>query len=186
MASTQEYRHWFPRLQAFAARCRRANPILSSDLFTAIEREQHRILQTKMREFAMAQDWRSLQAKLPTRAVILSTTKIGLSAAEEAFGLSGAVILEEAELNQWYTDVCPVDHEGIWWYVRAWWTIREVSDSDEQTRIRQLHQIDERCNHWVVISGMLWGPLAGSANAELWQWDGREARLVGFYYMDTY
>src|SRR5262249_41125905 len=36
-------RRWFPRLQAFASECRRAIPVPATDIFSAAEREQHRI-----------------------------------------------------------------------------------------------------------------------------------------------
>lgn len=61
------------------------------------EREQHRVLLAKMREFAGSEDRRCVLARKPHQAAILSTTRVGLAAAEEVFGGSGAVILQESE-----------------------------------------------------------------------------------------
>jgi hypothetical protein len=123
--AAEEYRRWFPRLQAFAAECRRAVPIPAVDSFSAAEREQHRVLLAKMREFAGSEDRRCVLARKPHQAAILSTTWVGLAAAQEVFGGSGAVILEESERGRWLSEVYPVNQEAFWCYAFAWWTLRE-------------------------------------------------------------
>ncbi len=93
--AAEEYRRWFPRLQAFAAECRRAVSVPAVESFSAAEREQYRILRAKMREFDASEDRRCVLVRRPYQAAILSTTWVGLAAAEEVFGGTGAVILQE-------------------------------------------------------------------------------------------
>jgi hypothetical protein len=50
--AAEEYRRWFPQLQAFAAECRRAVPAPNVGNLRAVEREQYRILLAKMEAFA--------------------------------------------------------------------------------------------------------------------------------------
>src|SRR5262245_42083699 len=178
--AAEEYRHWFPRLQAFAADCRRAVPVPSVESFSVLEREQHRILLAKMREFAKSEDSRCVFARKPHNAAVLSTTRVGLVAAEEVFGGSGAVILLESEKERWFGEVYPVDYEKFWWYAFAWWTIKEGLDAEEEIRIRQECPIPDGSSYWMVVSGLAWGSLAGGANDELWRWDGEGAESRGW------
>jgi hypothetical protein len=106
--AADEYCRWFPRLQAFAAECRRAAPIPDVATFSGAEREQHRVLLTRMREFADSEDRRCVLARKPHQAAILSTIRSGLAAAQEVFGGSGALILEESERERWLREVYPV------------------------------------------------------------------------------
>jgi hypothetical protein len=184
--AADEYRRWFPRLQAFAAECRRAVPVPAMVTFSAAEREQHRVLLAKMREFAASEDRRLVLARKPHQAAILSTTRVGLAAAEEVFGGSGAVILTEAERERWMSEVYPVNHEAFWWYAFAWWTLREGLSGEDEASIRQDYPIPEGCSYWVVVSGVQWGGLAGGANHELWRWDGARAQFIEVYCVATY
>src|SRR5262249_26290295 len=51
-----DYQRWFPRLRAFAKKCRRAIPVPPVSSFSAAEREQYRILYAKMQEIATSRD----------------------------------------------------------------------------------------------------------------------------------
>jgi hypothetical protein len=181
-----EYRRWFPRLQAFAAECRRAVPAPAVDGFSASEREQHRILLAKMREFDGSEDRRCILGRKPHQAAILSTTRVGLAAAQQVFGGSGAVILEESERERWLSEVCPVNHEAFWWYAFAWWTLKEGLAGEDEASIRQDYPIPPSCAYWVVVSGVQWGGLAGGSNHELWRWDGERAEFIQLYCVSSY
>jgi hypothetical protein len=111
-----------------------------------------------------------------------------LAAAEEVFGASGAVILEESEQARWFSDVYRVryHHQAFWWYALAWWTVREGLASEDEASIRQGYPIPEGCSYWIVTSGVQWGALAGGAGHELWRWDGERAELIALYGIDTY
>jgi hypothetical protein len=181
-----EYCQWFPKLQAFAAECRRVLPAPLVSEFSAAEREQHRILFGKMRKFAADADPACVQGSKANQAAIYSTTRIGLAAAHEVFGETGAVVLEESERERWFAEVYRPTEEGFWWYTFAWWTLREGLPKEDAARIRASHPIPAGSLYWVVESGLLWGELAGSAIHELWQWDGTRAEFIEVDCVDTY
>lgn len=181
-----EYQLWFPRLQAFAADCRRALPIpVVSDL-PAVEQQQHRVLLGKMREFAGSGDRPCVLGRKPNQAAILSTPRVGLAAAQEVFGETGAVILEESERERWFAEVYRPTEEAFWWYALAWWTLSEELPAEDEERIRSSYPIPAGSSYWVIVSGVQWGGLAGGANHELWQWDGTRAEFIAVYCIDTY
>ncbi len=181
-----EYSRWYPRLLAFAAECRQAVPVPTVDAFSAIEREQYQVLLAKMQDFAVSEDRRCILQRKPNQATILSTTRVGLGAAQQVFGDSGAVLLQEEERRHWFTEVYPINHESFWWYAFAWWTLTEGLAGQDEASIRQNHPIPDGCSYWVVVSGVLWGSLADGANHELWRWDGKRAEFVELYCIDTY
>jgi hypothetical protein len=184
--AADEYRRWFPRLQAFAAECRQVVPVPAVDSFSVAEREQYRVLLAKMREFARSEDRRCVLDRKPHKAAIFSTNRVGLAAAEEVFGGSGAVILEESERQRWLLQMYPANNEAFWWYAFAWWTLKEALAGEDEVSIRQHYPIPEGCSYWVVVSGVQWGDLAGGANRELWRWDGKQAEFIELYSVDTY
>jgi hypothetical protein len=184
--AVQEYRLWFPRLQTFEKECRQATPIPSEDSFSIPEAEQFRILRIKMEQFLESEDRRCILNRKPHQAAIISTTRIGLAAAQEVFADSGAILLLDEERDRWYSEIYQPSSEGFWWYSFAWWTVQEgLSEEDEQD-ILQHYPIPEGNSYWVVISGVSWGSLAGGANHELWNWDGSKAEFIEVYRIDTY
>jgi len=184
--AAQEYRRWFPRLQAFAAECRRAVPVPAVNSLSVAEREQYRILLAKMHEFTASGDRHCILDRKPHQAAILSTTRVGLIAAQEVFVGSGAVILEDSERQRWISEIYPVKHGAFWWYAFAWWTITEGLPEEDEASIREGYPIPEGCWYWLVVSGVQWGGLAGGANHELWRWDGERAEFIEMYRIDTY
>lgn len=184
--AAQAYSRWFPRLQAFAAECRQAAPVPAADSLSPTEREQYRVLLTKMQAFAASEDRRCILDRRPNQAAILSTTRVGLAAARHVFGGTGAILLEEQERERWFSEVYSVDHEAFWWYAFAWWSLREGLAGEDEERIRRHYPIPEGSSYWVVVSGVQWGSLAGGANHELWRWDGRRAEFIEVYCVDSY
>lgn len=184
--AAEQYRLWFPRLQVYAAECRRAVPAPTLDELSVAEQEQHRILLAKMRQFAASDDRRCVFGPGRNRAAILWTTKIGLAAAEQVFGQSGAIILKETERERWITELCPIDEEAFWWYAFAWWTLTESLPREDERQILENYPIPDGCSYWVVVAGVQWGCLAGGAEHELWQWNGKTAELIDLYCVDSY
>jgi hypothetical protein len=184
--AAEEYRRWFPRLEAFASDCRRAVSVPAVDNFSATEWEQYRVLLAKMQEFAASEGRRCILERKPYQATILSTTRVGLVAAQQVFGGTGAVLLQEEERERWFAEVYPVDHEAFWWYGFVWWSLREGLAGEDEENLRGLYPIAEGSSYWVVVSGVQWGSLAGGANHELWRWDGRRAEFIEVYRIDTY
>lgn len=174
-----EYRLWFPRLKEFATECRKAVPVPSADAFSAVEREQSRILLTKMEEFAKSEDRRCVFGRKPHQAAILSTTRVGLAAAAQVFAGTGAILLLEEERERWFAEVYPGVGEKFWWYALAWWTLREGLAGQDEDYIRKSHPLPAGGSYWVVTSGVQWGSLAGGENGEVWCWDGTAATPLG-------
>jgi hypothetical protein len=184
--AAEEYRRWFPRLQAFAVECRRAVPVPTVESFSAVEREQYRVLLGKMQEFVASEDRRCILGRKPNQAAIVSTTRVGLAAAEQVFAGSGAVLLQEEERKRWFSEVYPIDPEAFWWYAFAWWSVRERLAGEEEESICGHYPNPEGGSDWIVVSGVQWGSLAGGANHELWRWDGQRARFIVAYRVDSY
>ena len=108
--TSARYEIWFPRLQSFAVECRQAVPIPAVESFSQIEAEQYRVLLSKMQEFAASGD-RAILNHRPNRAVILSTTRVGMAAARQVFGECEAVLLQIEEESRWFSEVYPIDLE---------------------------------------------------------------------------
>jgi hypothetical protein len=96
-AAADEYRRWSPKLRAFAAACRRARPVPIVQSLDGSEFAQYHLLRKKMSTFAESEAGRFALASRAHHLTVLSTNQVGLAAAEELFGRSGAVILEESE-----------------------------------------------------------------------------------------
>jgi hypothetical protein len=139
-----------------------------------------------MQEFAVSKERSCLFERKPNQAAIISTTRVGLAAAQQVFGATGAVLLLEEEQERWFTEVYPVDQEAFWWYTVAWWSLREGLAGENAESICRDYPIAEGSSYWVIVSGIQWGGLAGGANHELWRWDGRRAEFIEVYCIDTY
>jgi len=176
--AADEYLRWFPRLQMFAAECRRAAPCVDVNDLSDAEREQYRILLTKMKEFAASEESRVILGCKPNRAAILWTTRAGLVAAQEMFAESGALVLEESEKRHWFAHVYPIDDNKMGWYSFAWWTITEGLPEENGIWTRHEYPIAAGDAYWVVESGVRWGPQCGGLRQELWRWNGVRAELV--------
>ena len=169
------YREWFPRLEAFAAECRRSRPAPAVSELSAAEHAQHHILLEKMREYAASKECSMLLGRRHNRTTVLSSTHVGLAAAIEVFGTADVIILEESERERWFDDVYRPESEDVfWWYAFLWWTLRD--DLDEETR--RAYDIPTDGAYWVVDAGVRTGSLAGTSFDELWRWDGQRAEFI--------
>jgi hypothetical protein len=184
--AAEEYRLWFPRLQAFAAASRQTLPVPAVETFSVVELEQYRILLTKMREFVASEDRRCVLERRPNQAAILSTTRVGLTAAQDVFKETGAILLLEEERDRWFSEEYSSDSEAFWWYAFAWWNVREGLAGEDEQSIMLHYPIPTSNSYWIVVSGVQWGDLAGGANHELWRWDGKRAQFIEVCRVDTY
>jgi hypothetical protein len=173
-----EYGRWAPALRAFATECRQGFPIPGVESLATEAYAQYRVLHTKMSEFAESKGGLITLASVPHCLPVLWTNRVGMVAAEELFGGSAAVILEESEQRYWFTEICDNRQEALWWYAFAWWTIREGLDRDDAERILGRYARSPDSSWWVVESGIQWGPLAGGCRQELWRWDGAQAEFI--------
>jgi hypothetical protein len=176
-----EYQKWSPGLRTFAAECRRVAPTQAVENLIGPELAQYRLLRDKMSKFAESKEGLVTLVPRPHHLAVLSTSCVGLAAAEELFGRSGAVILEESERSRWFAQINTAANQGLWWYTFAWWKIQDGFDNDETERMRRRYPISPRNSYWVVESGVQWGPLAGGCCQELWRWDGAHAEFIETY-----
>jgi hypothetical protein len=153
-----------------------------------------------MSNFASSTNGRLVLTDDPHRLAILSTSRVGLAAAEELFGASGAVILEASEQRRWFAEVYEADPEAFWWYAFAWWTIEEDIRCEEtagsggkdllgkilqpHSRVRQPNPSWSGSPYWMVKSGVQWGPLFGGGDDEVWRWNGERAELIDGYHFN--
>ena len=173
-----EYRRWSPKLRAFAAECRRAVPAPVIESLASPEREQYRLLRTKMSAFAKSEESLVILTGQPHHVAVLSTSRVGLAAAQEVFGGSDAVVLENSEQRRWFAETYQAGDLAFWWYALAWWSVEEGIECEDVAGIRQQHPISAGSSYWVVRSGVQWGQLAGGGDAELWRWDGQRAEFI--------
>lgn len=177
-ATAAECRVWAPALRAFAIECRQRSPVPRVESLTPLARAQYGILRAGMRDFADSPDGLMTLAPSPYRLAVLSTNQAGLAAAEEFFGRSGAVIVEEAERRYWFEEVYQERKDALWWYSFAWWTIRDGVDAHQMERFGGRVPASPKEAYWIVDSGVQWGPLAGGGRQELWRWDGAQAEFI--------
>jgi hypothetical protein len=153
---------------------------------SVVEREQYRTLLAKMRAFAASPDQVVLNQK-PSQAALLSTTRVGLAAAQRVFGQRDSVVLlQEEEQERWFAEIYRPDQEAFGWYALAWWSLREGLDGADEESIRRHYPIPEGSSYWVVVTGVQWGGLAGGANHELWRWDGARAEFLDLHQVITF
>ena len=176
-----EYRRWSPALRAFAADCRQTSPAPRMESLAAAARAQYLVLYTKMKDFAESKDGLVTLAPRPHHLAVLSTSRVGLAAAEELFGGSGAVILEESERLHWFAELYEDQQEALWWYAFAWWTVEDSVVDEDPGPIRRRVPALPGSSYWVIKSGVQWGPLAGGGRSELWQWNGERATFIEEY-----
>lgn len=183
--SADAYREWFPRLQSFAVECRGIRPAPREASLSRSELAQSGILRQKMRDFAASENSASVFGGKPFHASILSTSWVGLAAAEETFSETSAVILEQSERDHWFSKVYAPDAEEFWWYAFAWWTVADASDNESRVQCDP-KPVPVGGAQWLITSGVRWGGLAGGADHEQWLWDGERAESLGIICIDTY
>ena len=180
------YLEWFPRLQGFAAECRRTSPAPMWSELSSKEREQERILRSKMSESSSPDGSRIVRHR-HGHVSILATSRPGLSAAIEIFSSPDTVVLEQAERDRWFSEIYVEDEDDAFsWYALAWWWIEEELPPEEETRILRDYPIPPGSSYWIVVSGIAWGPLHGGCDSELWQWDGQRAQFIELLDAEVY
>ena len=131
-----------------------------------------------MSEFAKSNESLVVLTGKPHHLAVLSTSRVGLAAAQEVFRGSDAVVLEESERRRWFDEVCPAENRAFWWFALAWWSVEERIAGKEATGIRQQPPLSPGSSYWVVNSGVQSAPLAGGGDSELWRWDGQRAEFI--------
>ncbi len=175
-----ECRRRSPDLRAFAADCRRLVPSPPVEDLSGPELGRYRLLRTKMSEFIPSDESRIVFSGRPDRVAIVSTTRVGLPAAQAVFARADAVILETSEQRRWLAEIRKADATARWWFALAWWTIEDRLHAVEveAARIRLNGPEPADSVDWLVRSGVHWCPLHGGVDTELWRWNGERAEFI--------
>jgi hypothetical protein len=185
--SARSYAEWFPKLRNFAADCRGSAPILSDTDQSPAEREECRILHSKMLAFSTSQKGRGLLASRRNQAVLVATTPAALGAAVDVFGgVDNVVVISDQEMQHWFSAIFQPDEDLIWWFTICSWTVSPEFGEDAKAYISRNHPAPQGFAYWDVISSESYGPLAGQANHELYSWNGTKAEFVETYCFDTW
>jgi hypothetical protein len=168
---------WFPRLRAFADKCREDHPPPVDETLSNSERAKQRIYAGKLK----------LNRAIPGRDKTVAICSMPLLAIPVALRLwprddGRIVLLTPEEEDQW--DRLYSHPEGSFrWFVHFWWRIddspeRERSLPDGGSFARWDEKDVQGENPWLVTVGHVYGPLAGAGYQELWSWNGSRARLI--------
>jgi hypothetical protein len=129
-AEGAEYRRRLPQLLAFAAACRRENPLPTMAELPDEDLAKYHILLSTMEQFARSAkgDW--FLRGLPNRVPIVCTTQVGLIAADQVFGGTSAVSLEDSERDRFFETLRRADDgDGSRWFALKWWRLSDLDRS---------------------------------------------------------
>jgi hypothetical protein len=171
------YRQWSPQLRAFAAKCREDQPPPGEESLSNSERAKQRVYEEKF-------NLNSPEIGRGVTAVICSMPLIAIPVAQRLWPQANdrRVILtpeEEARWNEMYSHP-----KGAFpWFSRIWWSIddspkRDFSRSDDETFfLWDERDVQEGEDPWVVKVAESYFS-SGFGHAELWSWNGRQAKFI--------
>jgi hypothetical protein len=169
---------WLPRLREYAVGHRLALPApMVSDL-DAADRERHRLLLTRMLEFAASADGVYQLQPCRTRTTIVLTTAVGLAAAATAFGSLDPVILTRDEWKSWSSKTCTAPDWHHRWYSLAHWELLKPADRMFDEIAKHSTPFPKDSQLWVLSRGTWHDGLSAHTRYESWRWDGRQAEFV--------
>lgn len=167
------FRQWFPRLQAFEQKCRKNNPLPEFDDLSSSEQAMYTLYQRKINELERLTD------KNPYQATIFSFSLICLLAARELWPsqINNGIQLTPDELGRW-GEIYSHPEEEFWWFTNYWCSIDNSLRNDEMLESVSFVPQKRDKEHWIVTTGLIWGPMAGGETSEHWEWDGQDPRFV--------
>lgn len=167
------YHEWSPKLREFERRSRTKNPLTSAAAL-------------KPRDAAKLPIYESLvieSERLPHRCknevLICSIPLMVIPIAMALWPGSDTrcVFLTPEEVSEWHT-IYEHQEDAFWWFTNYWWNIEDPPRPNSiWTHAAELTTPDAT-DPWLVVSGLSWGSLAGGEAADLWSWDGTDARFV--------
>jgi hypothetical protein len=162
------YQRWAPKVRHFTEECRTANPCPAVESLSDRDAAKLAIYRTKIES----------TEKLPRKrneVVYCVLPSIAHSVAQSSWigNDDRTLILTPEESGRWQQIYSHPEGSFRWW-VNYWWDIQDPpgqglwSDGDWSLPAHE--------EPWLVISGLAWGDLAGGEDAELYSWDGAEAK----------
>lgn len=176
---------WYPLLRAYAAECQRREPSPDPAGFSPAHREQQRLLHEQMSKFVAGKHAEPLRN--PHRVAIVSTSPVGLAAAEEVFGPLGLrlVILPDGESGRWF-EAHQEAETPFWWHVSYSCVLRDRFGEYDRAMVEPNLPAPRGTTFWLLTESLAWGGLAGGATHDLWRWDGSRAVFVETVAIDSY
>ncbi len=165
------YHKWSPMLRSFESRARANRPCLKPEDLSDRDKAKLPIYESMITEAEQL-------GSSGNKVLICSIPLEGMSVAESLWPGDDqrCVLLTPDELLEWRKRY-KHDVESFWWFIDYWWHIEDPPKAKPWTHDTDL-TTPASTDPWLVISGLAWGGLAGGETADLWSWDGKEARLV--------
>jgi hypothetical protein len=167
------YSQWSPRLREFIGECRVANPIPPLESLPARERAKLPIYDSKI----------ETAERLPRRrrneVLLCCLPVIGILVAQQSWPGNDerSVFLTPDELSGWQ-EIYKHSESSFWWFTHYWWTVEDPPTRNGLWTHGKALTVPDGADPWLVVSGLSWGDLAGGEDAELWSWNGEDARFV--------
>ena len=172
------YQQWFPRLRAFADKCREDQPVPVDESLSMCDRAKQQIFQGKLNHN------RPVLGRDKT-AAICSMPLLAFPVAQRLWPRDeGRIVLLTPEEERQWDEIYSHPEGSFQWYARFWWIIddspeREFSLSEGRPFVWwEEKDMQEGENAWLVKVGQCDGPLAGVGHVELWSWNGTEAKFI--------
>ena len=176
--SLAAYAEWMPRLREFAAARRVEVPVPDLRELNAAESAEHRMLLMRMREFQA--NGMSGGTFVPKPDVIreVSTTRVGLSAAVEAFAAMDVVIMTSDEWKQWHalTRASRPSRDSLRSEM-AWWYRVDTTDPHALRHFASTAPPPTGVVEWLFSRGTCSGS-GDAGRLERWWWDGEQLAFV--------
>ena len=167
------YLEWAPKLHHFAEECRVTNPC--SDVTSLSDRDLAKI---PIYENIIANSERLPRVR-KHEVMFCKLPLIGIPIAQRLWPGADdrSVFLTQDELNQW-SEIYKHPESSLEWSISYWWNIEDPPQANGLWTRDGVLTVPDGGEPWLVTSGIWWGSLAGGESAELWSWDGIEARKI--------
>jgi hypothetical protein len=168
------YQEWFPRLRAFADKCRKLQPVPADESLSVCEQAKLQILQGKLnrctREIERSRD-----------VAICTMPLFAFSFAQRQWsGNDGRIVLLTPEEQRQWDEIYTHPPTSFQWYRQYYWVI----DESPQRELAKGYamwaewEFQDREAAWLVKTGEGVGPLDGKFTVELWSWNGAKAKFI--------
>ena len=177
--SYELYQKWFPKLLAFADRCRADQPAPPESSLSSSDRAKQKIYETKIKNAE------HLPQKLTQNKVIVCCMPlVAISVAKRLWPeeSNSTVILTPEEKSRW-NEIYSHPKDEFWWFIHYWWHIDDSPEQkwslgDSEFYNWYDNDVPEGSSPWLVHSGLQWGSLFGGSKTELWTWDGNHCKFI--------
>lgn len=166
------FQEWEPRLREFARDCRAKSSEIDPSELTDRDRVKLPIYE------GLIQKAERLTRGGAREAVICSVPLLAMSMARALWpGKEERCVLPTPEEVVRWGEIYQHPDESFWWFMKYWWSV-EDPPVPNMWRSEEHWKTPAGTEPWLVISGTIWGGLAGGEREDLWAWDGREAVFV--------